>query len=300
MPRLRAWEGYSLEITLAPSFVRALFEKRGSSYVKIAGRSREAVIYQEDEWVVCEGCSGEELSFWSGLWLDRGLVEERAPLLAKAQKGLGLSVDPFDRHLIFTAVFLSRATNWEGNVLKWCRSIFSRAETLDDLLEFDFSRLGRSFQLAQLKRALVSYADAADFRDVWEARRKLLSIKNVGPKLVDAYLIFSGLDSNAAPIDRHALRMASRLGITGKPPRKSFCLRYPCPNCPLSEQCLRSRLAKLYHPVAGWVQTAFYFHDKTLCSTRACSNCTLSSSCKTISTTSAYANTRWRGEATTP
>jgi endonuclease III len=281
VPRLRAWEGYSLSATLAPSFVRALFAERGGVYVKIAGRCRGASLWQEGEEVVGEGCGEEELRYWSGLWLDRRLAEERAPLLAAAHRELGLSVSPYDRHLVFVAVFLSRATSWEGNVLRWCRGIFSRADTLEELLELDFGRLGGSFQLKQLGPALREYAEKAyGLSDPWEARKALLRVRNVGPKLADAYLLFTGLDPSAAPVDRHALRMAARLGLAGGPPRKELCARYRCAECPAAPSCLRSILSRVYGPVAGWVQTAFYAHDTLFCARELCGSCPLSGVCR--------------------
>jgi hypothetical protein len=281
MPRVKAWEGYSLSATLAPSFVRALFEEKGGVYVKIAGRCRGASVWQEGEEVVGEGCGEEELRYWSGIWLDRRFVEEKATLLAAAHKELGLSVSPYDRHLIFVAVFLSRATSWEGNVLRWCRGIFSRADTLEALLKLDFAQFGGSFQLKQLGPALRGYAEQVHcVSDPWEVRRALLSLRNVGPKLADAYLLFTGLDPSAPPIDRHALRMAARLGLSGASPRRKLCTLYPCPECPAAASCLRWALSSIYGSAAGWVQTAFYVHDTLFCSRGSCPQCPLSSVCE--------------------
>lgn len=281
MPRVRSWKGFSLRESLMPSFVRALFREQQGVYVKVAGRCRGARMWQEGDEVVGEGCGEEELRLWSGLWLDRRLIEERAPLLAAAHKELGLPVSPYDRHLIFVAVFLSRATSWESNVLKWCREIFSKADTLEELLELDFSKFGRSFQLKQLNLALHEYAEKVrETPDPWEVRRALLSVRNVGPKLADAYLLFTGLDPSAPPVDRHALRMAKRLGLSGAPPRRELCARYACPECPVSASCLRWALSKLYGPAAGWVQTAFYMHDTLFCRRGSCQLCSLSSTCK--------------------
>ncbi|MEM4874623.1 MAG: hypothetical protein QW394_04965, partial [Thermofilaceae archaeon] len=114
----------------------------------------------------------------------------------------------------------------------------------------------------------------------WELRRALLRIANVGPKLADAYLLFAGIDSSAAPIDRHAIRMTARLGIEGYPPRKELCAVYSCESCPRSALCLRARLSNLYGEVAGWVQTAFYIHDAEFCFKRLCAKCQLSCVCR--------------------
>jgi len=281
MPRVKAWEGYSLSATLAPSFVRALFEEKGGFYVKIAGHRRGARMWQEGEEVVGEGCDEGELRYWSGIWLDRSLVEEKATYLAAAHKELGLSVSPYDRHLIFVAVFLSRATSWEGNVLRWCRGIFSRADTLEALLKLDFVEFGSSFQLKQLGPALRRYAEQVHcVSDPWEVRRALLSLRNVGPKLADAYLLFTGLDPSAPPIDRHALRMTARLGLSGVSPRRELCARYPCPECPTAASCIRWALSSIYGSAAGWVQTAFYVHDTLFCSLSSCQLCPLSRVCE--------------------
>lgn len=280
MPRLKAWEGYNLHSTLAPSFVRALLERKGDNYVKIAGQSKGAIIYQERGYVVGEMCSVEELNYWSGLWLSRQLVEEKAPLLADMHRGLGLSLSPYDKHLIFIAVFLSRATSWETNVIRWCRAIFARADNLEELLQLDFTQLGKSFQLCQLREALNEYATIEHISNAEELRARLLRIKYVGPKLADAYLLFSGIDTSATPVDRHALRMAARLGFPSVPPKKDLCTSYSCIRCPASGSCLRFRLTELYGSVAGWIQTAFYVHDVMFCARRACGSCTLFKVCR--------------------
>jgi len=266
-----------------PSFVRVLFVERDGALVKVAGWKRGARIWQEGEYVVGEGCSAEELRYWAGLWLSREVIERNAPHLASAYRSVGLSASPYDRDLLFVPIFLSRATSWEINVVKWCRALFSRANTLDELLELDFRAVGGSFQLRQLKPALEEYRRLthALSGDPWIVRQRLLSIKYVGPKLADAYLLFTGLDASAAPIDRHAIRMSRRLGVAERfrVPMKALCMKYKCDDCPASESCLRALLSAKFGEASGWVQTVFYLQDVMYCSRSACGVCPLRNSC---------------------
>lgn len=252
-------------------------------FVKIAGWRCGAKVWQEGDYVVGEGCSVEELRYWAGLWLGREVVEKRAPRLASTYRHVGLSVSPHDKDLLFIPIFLSRATSWEFNVLRWCRTLFSRAETLDELLELDLESVGSSFQLRQLKPALEEFRRVVSAleRDPWTVRQRLLSIKNVGPKLADAYLLFTGLDSSAIPIDRHAVRMSRRLGLAGRfrTPSKALCSKFRCGECPASRTCLRSLLSRKFGEAGGWVQTVFYLHDAAYCSRSACSECPLRNAC---------------------
>jgi endonuclease III len=279
MLHILSWEGFSLEETLKPSFIRPLFLRQDFYYVKIAGKGKGAKLWQYGANVYCEDCNAGDLKQWSGLWLGKEKILERAGSLFNVHRELGLAISPSDRHLIFIAVFLSRATSWETNVLRWTHKIFEK-DDIDELLRLDFTRFGSSFQLRQLNQVFKKYVeDVYPLTDPWETRRALLKLSNLGPKTADAYLLFSGIDASAAPIDRHALRMARRLGIEGKPPRKELCIKYTCGECPARNVCLRARLRGKYGGAAGWVQTAFYLHSTTYCSKNRCNECTLSGVC---------------------
>ena len=228
----------------------------------------------------CEDCDLGDLKYWSGLWLGEEMIMEKAGSLFDAHRELGLAISPSDRHLIFIAVFLSRATPWETNVLRWTNKIFEK-DDIDELIRLDFTRFGSSFQLRQLNHVFKMYVENIyPLDDPWETRRALLMLDNIGPKTADAYLLFTGIDVSAAPIDRHAIRMARRLGIEGKPPRKELCIKYTCLECPANNTCLRAILSFRYGIVAGWVQTVFYYHSTTYCSNKMCNKCPLAGKCE--------------------
>lgn len=277
---IQSWEGFSLEETFKPSFIRPLFRRRGLKYVKIAGKGKGAKLWQNGANVYCEDCNTLDLRHWSGLWLGKEKIVERAGSLFYAHRELGLAISPSDRHLIFIAVFLSRTTSWETNVLKWAGRIFEK-DDIEELLRLDFTKFGTSFQLRQLNRVFRQYVENVyPLEDPWEARRALLRLDYVGPKTADAYLLFTGIDSSATPIDRHALRMARRLGIAGSPPRKELCTKHSCGECPAYNTCLRAKLGNEYGTIAGWVQTVFYHHSTTYCSRQKCRECPFVGHCR--------------------
>ncbi len=276
---------YSLELTLMPSFTLSLFRKRRNGYVKIAGRSRGAFLWQEGNEVLCRGCSYKELIYWTGVWFrDYKAVDDLSERLIEMYSGVGLSINPYDYDLMFIPIYLSRNTDYHTNVLRWSRKIFSKARSWGEILRMDLSAMGRSFQLRQLKNAMLEYDKSVrpyidSGADI--LRRKLLSIKYVGPKTADAYLLFTGKDLSAIPIDRHFRRMLEKLGLylSFTTPEKKYCLKYRCIQCPRERICIRRIFSSVYRRMSGWIQTVFYIHDKLFCWRKKCSECRLRGMC---------------------
>ena len=130
--------------------------------------------------------------------------------LLSAYRGLRLSVSPGDQDLVFAAAFLSRNTDYYANVVRWVRLLSPDGE-LDPSLAVN---AGRSFQLRQLPEVMASLREISPLpRDPWEARRRLLSLRWVGPKVADAFLLFTGVSTELAPADVHFLRLGVRLGL---------------------------------------------------------------------------------------
>ncbi len=239
-----------LELTLYPSLTLTLLERRGNSYVKAFG--------------VRKGADASADPYLSGRWYDpwryvgevdsdvEGAVRE---LLDRYGDCVGISISPGDEGLIFVAAFLTQNTTYHANVLRWTHALFSRSERLDEIAELAPS-VGNSYQLRRLPAALRAYLSARP-----KDRVDLLKIPGVGPKVADLYLLFTG-DVSAVPVDKHFMRQASRLGLTGRPPDKNHCARYDCAVCPLQSVCLRARAADKLGRLAGWVQTVLYIVDK--------------------------------------
>ena len=273
----------SLSLTLYPSFVLSLFEEEGGVFCKLAGRSAGCCMRQVGDEVLTD-CPAEEAVYYTGVWyLD--VREQESPgglswlvdLLLDIYAPLGLSVDVFDPLHVFTAVFLSQATSYHVNVLSWTRRLWRMAG--DPLRAAELApSIGGSYQLRRLADAVRCAFRALQSAD---ARRGLLSCRHVGPKTADATLLFALADTTAVPVDRHMVRMCRRLGLFegAREPRPSYCRRYRCGDCPVRGSCLRwlasSRLGRL----AGWVQTAFYVHERLYCSRGLCGECLLRREC---------------------
>ena len=277
-----------LDLTMYPSFVRALMRKLpDGSWIRSVGRWAGCKIKIARGELVCD-CLGVGV-YWSGAWFNPHeraylLRSEGARALLRAFRGLSLAVDPFERELIFIPIFLSRRTDYEANVLRWCDKLWRELSRVKDVAELKVEAAGASYQLKQLREILPEFLSRRirDIDDPWEARRELLRLKFVGPKVADAYLLFTGLDTSSAPVDTHLVKVANRLGLArwSRTPQKSLCAKHTCDECPASDSCLRSVMAREYGEMAGWVQTAAYVLDRLYCSRRRCGECGVSSVCK--------------------
>ena len=119
------------------------------------------------------------------------------------------------------------------------------------------------------------------------ARRKLLSIRFVGPKTADCFLLNALGTTYVPPVDVHVLRVASRIKLFkhdfGLPVRE-FCKEFVCSPegdnaCPLAKVteaalsteselafkgCLRSALKQAFEH-AAWVQALIFMHGVVTC-----------------------------------
>jgi len=237
-----------LQLTLYPSITLALLDER---FVKIFG-VKKGVWAGDDLYI-----SGRWYSPWRYINDATGDLRDAVQNLAERYGHcVGISTSPGDEDLLFVVAFLTQNTNYHTNVLRWSRDLFSKTEDPAEIAEVAQS-IGRSYQLRRLPQAVKRYLELGRPRD----RRELLRIPGVGAKVADLYLLFTG-DTTAAPVDKHFMRTAPRLGLRGRPPSPAHCRRYTCDACPLAPRCLRAQAAEKLGRLAGWVQTLAYLADK--------------------------------------
>jgi len=284
-----------------PSFASVLFRKVGNNvWVKELGYGVGTVIAVKNGKVVCSGasCTDEVIAQWAGTWFNpydyiskvsrrlRSLVE----VLLSTYSGLRLITSSYypDRLIIAIATFLSRRTSYHTNVVKWVKAIFSGIEEYRaKYIVKRIPEVGGNYQLStlhevveDLERVVVS----SNLRG-WELRRELLGIKNVGPKIADAFLLFTGEGTIFTPSDVHYSRFARRLGLVGSEevliPNKNMCLTYGvnCMECPVRSKCLTGRSIIELGELSGYIQTIAYIHDKVYCSLRRCGECAFKRIC---------------------
>ncbi|MEZ0394731.1 MAG: hypothetical protein ABWK00_06815 [Desulfurococcaceae archaeon] len=157
-----------------------------------------------------------------------------------------------DRLPIFVAAFLSRSTDYFTNVVRWAR---------------EFIRGGRpekygSFQVRQLIDAFPAIYGILSSRrhDALEEAGELLALRNVGHKVVAAYLLHAYGMTEYAPLDRHYLEFLPELRGKLRPPEKAQCrlsgLR--CSSCPRRRSCLHGVLVERLGRFNGVLQSLAY------------------------------------------
>lgn len=281
-------DGLDLDLTLYPSFLLALMGRGRGKYVKSYGSFKGCTLELSGR-ELRHNCPDDVALYFSGLWYDpwkeaselsSSCYDRVRPLLDLYGDRLRLAVSPFDKPLLFAVVFMSRNTDFHTNVLRWAERLFSYSDDpyVISKLE-DVSWVGTSYQIRELPKALGEYLRLRR-EDPLDERMALLKVRGVGVKTVDAYLLFTG-NPWATPVDKHFIRFSRRLELVlGVPPRKSYCARFRCSECPLNANCTSYLMAKSYKRLTGWVQTVAYVHDKLYCTRGLCSRCPLISRCR--------------------
>lgn len=294
---MTAWEDclpidrkFDLELTLYPSFNYALLSKtRRNSFAVACGRLKGAEFRVKGDRVCYRGVSPRRASELAGLWYD---PEEKARKLSRKYRrvfyevfehyeSIGLSINTVDRNLIFVASFLSRNTDFHRNVVRWmkflCECGLSESCFIKAIETF------RSYQLVQLPEA---YKRFSKIEKKVANVREILSIKNVGVKVLTAFLLFSSrIGVWFAPPDVNYFAMVKRLGFLERPvmPVKRLCaiyLAWKCRECPLNTKCLVGWTSTNFKQTAGWLQTVLYIHSKKFCRRRLCDSCPFKKTCQ--------------------
>ncbi len=284
-------------LSLYPSFASTLFEvehsDNGIIITKLIGQYSGTRIVLTQDTAVCEGmCERKLLEEWLGLWFNPRLYVGEIPKnirllvleLVESYEGLTLITSSIDWKIILAATFLSRRTDYHTNVVRWIRKIFTNIE-LDDIRKVKnrIADAGKSYQLKQLAEILDELYTISFNKDPWSLRRDLLEIRYVGPKTVDAFLLFSGKGSMFTPSDVHYTRFAERvLGFKDYVvPSKTMCLAHDgnCLRCPYASKCLTGRSIRIFGKLSGWIQTIAYVHDKLFCMRNKCNVCMFKSMC---------------------
>lgn len=297
---------YSLNLTLSPSFVSSLYERQNGWWVRTYGKYATTFkAKQEGHRVIVEvhrACDELKHVIETELGLrqppferkvgelPRG-VRRQVKLLAHMWRGVRISRAPWDWRLLLVAVVLSRRTRYDIWVRYWTRILWHSSPqlTIDPVQQLREAGLSISPQVKAL--AIVLSEAQAQLKDenvkgeeLFELRRRLLSIRGIGPKLADAFLMAVRRDAAVFPCDTHALRVWRRLGLLSQnqqPPIKQYCLRYSCDECPAREVCARFQLQLVFGTLSPWVQTITYLHGSRVCRSKPrCASCLLRSKCR--------------------
>lgn len=283
---------YSLNATMYPSYIYALFKLDNGWWIKQYGFRRTGRMRLIDGFLEYTGFTFREVMDLSGLWYDpvaflndldpkiREVIEE----IVGVYRHVRISISPYDRDLVFILAFLSRRTSFHVNVVRWALKLFNVIHGIDDVSRVNLNSIGGSFQLQQLREAVKGYLKATEgeVRDPWSLRMRLLEIKHVGPKVADAFILFHTYYSWIAPSDIHYQNFIRKLNIFKYQsiPEKKICLKYTCSECIRSSTCLTGLSYHKLGRLAGWLQTVSYIHDREYCSRSRCLKCLIKQVCK--------------------
>ncbi|OYT26270.1 MAG: hypothetical protein B6V02_02055 [Thermoprotei archaeon ex4572_64] len=248
---------YDLELTFYPSFIITMFKKVSNYYwIKSYGYFKGLIVKQIGDVLEIEGCNNSEV----------------------ISKFLGIWYEP-EKFIINVTSSLRDNTN----VIRWVQKILQLCnEDVKELKKINIEYVGKSYQLKQLVEIIDQYFNVKEDKDIWNLRKQLLKLKFVGPKVVDAYLLFTGKSTFIAPSDKHYVRFSKRIGLFkySTLPDKKYCLKFTCEDCPKSHTCLTGLSYKHLSNLSSWIQTVSYVYDRMYCSRGACKKCELQKICK--------------------
>jgi len=287
---------YDLDLTMFPSFTSSLFDKVSRNYwIKIHGSFKGLKLKFNGRFLEANIDNIDIINTLSGLWYDpeehlrrlsRSLRQKVDPIVEVYEK-VRLSINPYDKELVFLATVLSQRTNYHINVVKWVRRIALLMERGMDIRSVNMTSFGKSYQLRRanivVKQCidLVRLDSALNMEDIWKIKRELLKCEFVGPKVANAYLMFTRRAPYIAPIDVHFLRFIRNLGLLEfkRKPLKSVCQKYTCSICTFKHECVEALVMKEFKTLSSWIQTVAYVHDKVYCAKKKCNVCPFKDLC---------------------
>jgi len=272
MQRIRV-EGVNYALSLHFSYLLPLFDVKvvdGSLlFIKVHGVCSGLKCEWKNsvsECMVPENCSEERYSEILGL-KNRVIVEEFYNTVGASSSGIpriAIMHSSLDKLLVFTAVFLSRNTDYYRNTVKWVKLMIASecsqepGKCADKIKSYQYAQLVENY--AELWRVMETGLNA--FQEALE----LLTLRNIGLKTVNAYLLHSYGFTQYAPIDRYYGNLLRELGVTGTSPSKELCLKYKleCGNCYYREKCIYFKARELFGPFNGVVQSLTYIYGRLL------------------------------------
>ena len=132
-------------------------------------------------------------------------------------------VEPLE---LLVGIVLSQKTNWK-NVRRALNNIRERLGSVEAMADADLREIEEAIRPAGLYRnkapTLKNIAKTLTrekikeilSRPYEEAKRELTSIKGIGPKTADVFLMFAR-DEQVLPVDTHISRVMRRLGVAGE------------------------------------------------------------------------------------
>jgi endonuclease III-like uncharacterized protein len=294
---------FDLEILLYPSFANPLFHVQSNRIVKLWGVCKGLTIVKKGDELIAKHNDNECLNYVEevlGIWSlhpKNSNIDEKysefVEMLRSEYSWLGIATSSIDDVEIFASIFLSQNTDFHTNVVKWIQIMLMKYGKLEHVINLDrieiAKEISRSYQVLNLVNALEEYLKFRNriiIGNDEDAKKLLLKIKGIGPKVSHAYLVFVKKSTIYAPIDRNLISFLSKFGVTSNIvaylPRKTMCIRCTCNECPFKINCTYYRMRNAFGGYSAWIQTVAYVHTKLMCKLKRCSKCFLKLLCSRV------------------
>jgi endonuclease III len=272
-------ENYNLDLTLGPSFLSSLYERVNKGHwTKVAGYLGGNISFRQTSPNLVEARSTakiskvelesealSELGLWHGPFEDLTCklprnVRRKIEKLGEVYGGVRLPVARKDVAFITIAVTLSKRTDYQTFVLKWCRGIWRKyGDQINKLARANLGEMreiGTSYQIINLRKTLRSFIDLPrrvgdlpahlrEFVDDGKTTEKLLGkidpriarlvLMNLcwglGPKTIDSIILSTYKAPDFMPCDTHLRIVANRMGLVkgeSRMPDKARCSKCVC------------------------------------------------------------------------
>jgi endonuclease III len=283
-------EMYDLPYALAYGKISwFLWEPLDTSHRAWRNRVSRLEISQEargDPITILNGRDKRRMQDQLGLWYDSRNIAAEFPDIIRILYTLYPMRVPIFRDaeyfdLLFAAAVLSPQVSWKVNS-QWVSSLLETFGTdLCRLRNYELNEIEEKMQArsGQVRRfgyhggVLVhAFQDLFDkfggpqgilTLDVMSARKHVLEIYGIGPKVAMFLLFATHGDINAACLDRHAYRNAIKFKLVGQdclPYFPQACKKYiwNCDKCPYVRKCAAGQLMTKYES-AGLLSSLLYF-----------------------------------------
>lgn len=220
------------------------FNKKADGDYDIFAGDRRLNVRREDGALILSGCSPEDFeSFW-GKYLDldtdykalfKDTADDNLKFAMKKYPGLKvLKQDPYETVISFIISANNNIGRIKGIIERICAKYgdktedsageffaFPTAERLSHAAEEELRELGCGYRapyIAETAKAIANGFDLESLKntDYLSAKKRLLELKGVGPKVADCILLFSLNHYNAFPKDVWVKRVLDELyGIKG-------------------------------------------------------------------------------------
>ncbi len=167
-----------------------------------------------------------------------------------------------DKKYVFTTIYLSRNTDYYRNTYRWIRIMY-RNNCFNDPVKC--SGIIRSYQYREYSSIFPNISEIlSSNREPLTEALKLLELRGVGLKTVNAYLLHVHGFTSYAPIDRYYKELLSRIGIRTSIPAKKTCIRYglKCGGCIYRNKCVYGLANSFFGEYNGVLQSITYIYGR--------------------------------------